>query len=32
MLEYNSGRNTIHRNYNRWVNNLDAAISRRLAY
>lgn len=30
MLDYNSRRNTIHRNYNRWVNNLDAAIKKRL--
>jgi hypothetical protein len=32
MLDYNGKRNTIHRNYNRWVNNLDDAISKRLAY
>lgn len=30
LLDYNSRRNTIHRNYNRWINNLDAAINRRL--
>jgi len=30
LLDYNSGRNTIHRNYNRWVNNLDHAIAKNL--
>lgn len=31
LLDYNSKRNTIHRNYNRWVANLDNAIAKRLA-
>ncbi|WP_193163652.1 hypothetical protein [Microbulbifer hainanensis] len=31
LLDYNSRRNTIHRNYNRWINNLDAAIRKNLA-
>ena len=30
LLDYNSRRNTIHRNYNRWINNLDAAINKHL--
>lgn len=30
LLEYNDKRNTIHRNYNRWVNNLDHAIAKNL--
>lgn len=30
LLDYNSRRNTIHRNYNRWINNLDAAIKKQL--
>ena len=30
LLDYNASRNTIHRNYNRWVNNLDHAIAKNL--
>ncbi|SHF36499.1 hypothetical protein SAMN04487965_2043 [Microbulbifer donghaiensis] len=30
LLDYNSRRNTIHRNYNRWIANLDSAIAKRL--
>jgi hypothetical protein len=30
LLDYNSRRNTIHRNYNRWINNLDHAIHTQL--
>lgn len=30
LLDYDSKHNTIHRNYNRWINNLDSAISRHL--
>lgn len=31
MLDYNARRNTIHRNYNNWINNLDRAIAKNLA-
>jgi len=31
LLDYNGRRHTIHRNYNRWINNLDAAIHKNLA-
>ncbi|TLM75654.1 hypothetical protein ACONUD_16200 [Microbulbifer harenosus] len=30
LLDYNERRNTIHRNYNRWINNLDHAIAKSL--
>ncbi|WGL15266.1 hypothetical protein PVT68_10835 [Microbulbifer bruguierae] len=30
LLDYNDRRNTIHRNYNRWVNNLDHTIAKNL--
>ncbi|WP_323846023.1 hypothetical protein [Microbulbifer magnicolonia] len=30
MLDYNSRRNTIHRNYNRWINNLSISIEKEL--
>mgnify|MGYP000096880026 CR=1 FL=1 len=30
LLDYNSKRQTIHRNYNRWIANLDSAITKRL--
>lgn len=30
LLDYNGKRNTIHRNYNRWINNLDHAIAKNL--
>ena len=30
LLDYNSSRSTIHRNYNRWINNLDHAIAKNL--
>ncbi|WP_295800237.1 hypothetical protein [uncultured Microbulbifer sp.] len=31
LLDYNARRNTIHRNYNNWINNLDHAIAKNLA-
>lgn len=31
LLDYNAKRNTIHRNYNNWINNLDRAIAKNLA-
>ncbi|MFV8782808.1 hypothetical protein ACNKU7_10340 [Microbulbifer sp. SA54] len=30
LLDYNGRKNTIHRNYNRWINNLEQAISKNL--
>lgn len=30
LLDYNNHRNTIHRNYNRWIANLDAEIKKNL--